>query len=39
MEQWLQTRLCQELGQEYGAQLWQDAQRIIGLYQYYEGEG
>lgn len=39
MEQWLRTRLLQELGQEYGAQLWQDAQQVIGLYQYYEGTG
>lgn len=39
MRDWLQTRICQELGQKYGMQLWSDQQKIIRLYQFYEGPG
>lgn len=39
MQSWLQTRICQELGQEYGTQLWRDQQEIIRLYAFYEGPG
>lgn len=39
MQDWLQTRVCQELGQEYGMQLWHDQQSIIRLYQFYDGQG
>ncbi len=39
MQSWLQTRVCQELGQEYGMQLWRDQQEIIRLYAFYEGPG
>ena len=31
MINWLQTRVCQELGQEYGSRLWMDAQENIRL--------
>ena len=39
MMNWLQTRISQELGPEYGAQLWMDAQENIRLYAYYQGVG
>ncbi len=39
MADWLQTRVCRELGQEYGQQLWRDLQENIRLYQFYEGTG
>ena len=39
MINWLQTRVCQELGQEYGSRLWMDAQENIRLYAYYDGTG
>ena len=39
MKHWLQTRVCRELGTEYGNQLWMDAQENIRLYAYYAGAG
>lgn len=37
MREWLQKRICSELGQEYGTRLWQDMQNNIGLYHFFEG--
>lgn len=39
MTDWLQTRIMQELGDDYGRRLWADAQDTIAQYQFFEGEG